>query len=341
MLELDATNVVDYLRERGLIASDRIASARALGWGVSNVVLRVDTPAVSMVVKQSRQQLRTREPWFSRLDRSYREADALRVIGTMLPPGTVPNLLFEDRPNYAFGMSAIAADHTVWKQELLAGAADAGIARRAGALLGQLHADSAGRSEFAAPFTNREVFVELRLEPFYWRLKSRYPDHAVDIDRIVAEMFDTAVCLTHADFSPKNLLIDRGELVLVDYETVHWGDPAFDIGFFLSHLFLKALYHAPRHARYFDLIRAFWDRYTAGVRGIGTRLPALGLGELTRRAVGHFALCVLARIDGTSPVDYLTNDAKRCRARSVARRAITEGTACWETILSISEADTL
>jgi hypothetical protein len=46
-----------------------------LEWGVSNVVLRVtpDTGA-DFIVKQSRPQLRTPIPWFSRIDRIYREA---------------------------------------------------------------------------------------------------------------------------------------------------------------------------------------------------------------------------------------------------------------------------
>ena len=45
----------------------------------------------------------------------------------------------------------------------------------------------------------------------------------------------------HADFSPKNVLITDERIVLVDFETGHLGDPAFDLGFFLSHLLLKTV----------------------------------------------------------------------------------------------------
>src|SRR5262245_23715345 len=75
VLELNANNVIDYLRQVRVLSGNEITSARALGWGVSNVVLRVDAPGRSLVVKQSRAQLRTREEWFSNLDRVFREME--------------------------------------------------------------------------------------------------------------------------------------------------------------------------------------------------------------------------------------------------------------------------
>ena len=44
------------------------------------------------------------------------------------------------------------------------------------------------------------------------------------------------------DFSPKNILVHAGGLILLDFECAHAGDPAFDLGFFLSHLVLKAIH---------------------------------------------------------------------------------------------------
>ena len=44
---------------------------------------------------------------------------------------------------------------------------------------------------------------------------------------------------------------------LVDYETAHMGDPAFDLGFFLSHLFLKALVHPERWHEFRDCSKSF------------------------------------------------------------------------------------
>jgi len=55
-----ADNTLDYLRQRGWVGPGP-ARVELLGWGVSNAVLRVETPEQVFVLKQSRPQLRTRD----------------------------------------------------------------------------------------------------------------------------------------------------------------------------------------------------------------------------------------------------------------------------------------
>jgi 5-methylthioribose kinase len=335
MIELDANNVLDYLRQVGVLGRDEPATATALGWGVSNVVLRVDSARRSLVLKQSRAQLRTREEWFSNLDRIFREAEVMRTLHDLLSAGVVPDVIFEDRDNFAFAMSAAPADHVVWKQSLLDGHVNLEIGRRAGDILGAIHAATAGDPDLAQRLDDHEVFIQLRVEPFYWRMKPRHPELAKHIDAIVAEMFRTRVALTHADFSPKNLLVHARGVTLVDYETGHWGDPAFDLGFFLSHLILKAIKNGSLRDRFLELTRVFWDRYRERLRPVVIHIPALSLDELTRRAIGHFALCALARVDGTSPVDYLPEEGKRESVRRLSREVLDNQPSCWEHVLDM------
>ncbi|HZY86727.1 MAG TPA: hypothetical protein VFE78_17975, partial [Gemmataceae bacterium] len=66
MLELSADNAADYLRRKGWVGAGPVR-VEALGGGVSNAVLRVETPGRLFVLKQSRPQLRTRDAWFSDL----------------------------------------------------------------------------------------------------------------------------------------------------------------------------------------------------------------------------------------------------------------------------------
>jgi hypothetical protein len=42
MLEIHPENAADYLRQTGRVPAGRAIDVRALGWGVSNVVLRVE-----------------------------------------------------------------------------------------------------------------------------------------------------------------------------------------------------------------------------------------------------------------------------------------------------------
>ena len=112
MLELTAANAADYLRRKGWIRPGPV-EVEPLGGGVSNAVLRVRTPDHVFVLKQSRPQLRTRDAWFSDLDRVYREQEVMRVLHPLLPPLTVPEVLYSDRDDYVFAMSSarMAPDH--------------------------------------------------------------------------------------------------------------------------------------------------------------------------------------------------------------------------------------
>jgi hypothetical protein len=46
---------------------------------------------------------------------------------------------------------------------------------------------------------------------------------------------------------------------------------------------------------------------------------------------------VLARVDGTSPVDYLTDEPRRQAARALGRRALLERPATWDDVLTLAE----
>lgn len=318
MLELTAENVLGYLRATGRLDESTPATVVPLAWGVSNLVLRIE-PAGGrhFVLKQSRRQLQTQAAWYSRLDRICREMDVMRALATLLPTGAVPHILFEDRENYLFGMQAVPADHVVWKAELLSGRADRQIALQAADYLAVIHRQSFDDEALRDQFRDRTVFDELRIDPFYRRIADVHPQIAPAISRLIDEMLATTICLVHADFSPKNVLIVRdvrdssaaaGRLTLVDFETAHFGDPAFDLGFFFSHLLLKTVLHADRAAEFLDLARRFRARYfqTAGDPSNGGAMSRM---ELERRTVLHLAACMLARIDGKSTIDYLNDPA--------------------------------
>lgn len=312
MLELGPDNLIDFLCRTGrLSAADAgKSSAEVLSGGVSNVVMRVCVPSgQDFVVKQSRAQLRTQADWFSQPERIWRERDVLDVLSRVTPPGVVPQRLFEDRDNFLFAMEAIPREHVVWKTSLLNGEADSAIARRLGEVLAAIHARTTNDDKLREKLGDRTVFDELRLDPFYRFVARRQAQLRPALEQLIDETLATATCLVLGDFSPKNILLvptesgsdgQRPRLVLVDFETGHFGDPAFDLGFFLSHLLLKTIKHAVRADDFLDMIRAFWTAY----RGAGFQ----PFNE--RRTVTHLAACLRARVDGKSTVDYLTSEAQ-------------------------------
>jgi 5-methylthioribose kinase len=316
MRELSADNVVTYLFDCGHLDPAVAADAQWLEWGVSNVVLRVHPKCgPDLVVKQSRQQLRTQSDWFCRLDRIWREVDVMNVLADLLPDGVVPRVLFEDRDNFVFGMEAVDSDHTVWKAKLLEGHADSTIAARLGDVLATIHRQSWNNHELRELFSDREVFRQLRVDPFYRTIAEVHPQIGPHVHRMIAETEQLASCLVLGDFSPKNVLLWNGQLTLVDFETGHFGDPAFDTGFFLSHLLLKTALHAQHRSEFLLLAKTFWTHYVDGLRcpELAATCP---IDEIECRTIGHLAGCMLARIDGTSPIDYLPNAREQDLVRS-------------------------
>src|SRR5260370_29747091 len=225
MLELTSENAPEYLRRKGWIGTGP-AHVEALGWGVSNVVMRVVTAERIFVLKQSRPQLRTRDPWFSDLERIYREQEVMQVLRPLLPDLTVPEVLFTDRDNYVFAMSHAPAGSRVWKETLLSGMVDQAVAERVGFVLGLMHEITGRNHHLIEPFRDHTVFVQLRVDPFYRRIQERRPEVAAEVGPISDRMRETQEALCRGDYSPKNILTHDPGLTLGDYGAAHFGPPA-------------------------------------------------------------------------------------------------------------------
>lgn len=330
MFELTTENTTGWLHRHGHVSAGEAVQVRELADGVSGVVLRVETPKRRFVIKQSRPQLRTQAPWFSDLGRIWRERDVMQLLRLMLPAGAVPAVLFSVDEDFAFAMSHAPEPFRNWRSMLLGGDVDPALGEQAGRLLGAIHEATARPPSAMSAFADRTVFEQLRVEPFYLKIQQRHPDLADAVQPLIERMRTLRLGLCHGDFSPKNLLVHAGNFTLVDYETGHWGDTAMDLGFFLSHLLLKAVHRPQQREEYFELTRRFWLGYET------SRLePAAQARELQSAALSHMAVCLLARVDGTSPAPYLTDDAKRESVRRIARTLLAQSPADWKAVLRI------
>ena len=329
MREIDADSTADYLREMGPVPEGSEVRVRELSGGVSNIVLRVDVAGrPPFVIKQCRERLRVAMEWLAPLDRIWTESATLGVLRDILPEGTVPRVLFEDRPNYLFAMTCAPDDSVTWKSLLMEGRVDPEIAGRLGTILGTIHADGRSHPALRGTLADTSLFEKLRVDPYYRTVARRHPDLAPRIEALIAAMDrpEEERTLVLGDFSPKNILVHPGGLILLDFECAHAGDPAFDLGFFLTHLMLKevrVIAAGDDGPRYLGLTRDFWDAYL-GRRALGPEATA----DLIGRTVRHTAACCLARVDGKSPVEYL-DDRGRALARSFARRALEAEPSTW------------
>lgn len=262
--------------------------------GVASDVRIVHGADGPVVVKQALGKLKVAADWRSNPARSAVEVAALEVAAELIGPASVPRVLAVDEEANSFTMSLIEPRLRNWKAELLAGRLDVRTAARAGEMLAKWHARSAGRKDLATRFADLTYFEELRLEPFFRQVARRWENLAAPIAKLMTSMTARHSALVHGDFSPKNMLVDGEEVVLLDFEVTHWGDPRFDVGFLLAHLLLKRMRRGADRAGFNTLASAFLETYRKH-----------GLSILDAALVQIVGCLILARIDGDSPVDYL------------------------------------
>jgi len=305
----DAPALLAYLRQTGRIAPGEQPRIAILQGGVSNRTVWVERESgEAWVVKQALAKLRVPVDWFSSPERIHREARGLEWLARLAPAGSITPLLFEDGEWHLLAMQAVAQPHENWKTVLLAGKICPDHFRQFATLLATIHRNAFGRADLAEEFGDRSYIESLRLEPYYGYSAERAPAAAGFLEALIRDTLACHVTLVHGDYSPKNVLIHQGRLVLLDHEVIHYGDPAFDLGFSLTH-FLSKAHHLPALGREFTAAaREYWRVY-----GEELGAPAWA-ADLEARAVRHTLACMLARAAGRSPLEYL-DSAERTRQR--------------------------
>jgi aminoglycoside phosphotransferase (APT) family kinase protein len=319
MLDIEQpAQLIAYLRTHGRIAPDEQPAIRILTGGVSNRTVWLERPnGEAWVLKQALAKLRVAVDWFSSPERIHREALGLTWLAQLAPPGAITPLIFEDHTHHLLVMQAVPQPHDNWKTLLLAGHLEEDHVRQFGQLLGIIHRQAFERREEVAPvFADRSFFESLRLEPYYNYTASQVPAAAEFLQRLMAETRACRLTLVHGDYSPKNVLVYKGQLILLDHEVIHWGDPAFDLGFSLTHLLSKAHHLPQQQATFAEAAIAYWQVYTETLGD--SRSPVSGLrSSLEARAVRHTLACLLARVAGRSPLEYLDQAARHHQREAV------------------------
>jgi aminoglycoside phosphotransferase (APT) family kinase protein len=296
----------------GLIAPSDQVQLKPLAGGVSSdIVLVAPEGARPFCVKRALARLKVAAEWTAPVERNHAEAEWLRAIAA-IAPGTAPAVLGEDRALGLFAMDYLPPERfPVWKDQLRDGAAKHEFAERVGAALARIHAATADSADFAARFANDDTFNAIRLEPYLVATGRAHPTLAAPLEALVRRTAGTKRALVHGDVSPKNILAGPEGPVFIDAECAWYGDPAFDAAFCLNHLLLKGLWRPHWAARYLDMFDRFVAAYLAGAKwepraAIEGRIASLLPGLM------------LARIDGKSPVEYLTDAAPKDVARRFA-----------------------
>ena len=304
--------IIEALRNAGLIDSDQEASLVPLTGGVSSDIWKVETSERIFCVKRALPKLRVEADWYAPVERNRFEA-AWHTIANSIIPGSAPYVLFHDEETMLCAMDFLEpANHDLWKDKLRAGRADPMQAAEVGRRLTCIHSGTAGVSSVAEQFPRTDIFQAIRLEPYLEATAIRHQDLSAELFELSRRTAATRLVMIHGDVSPKNILIGPDGPVFLDAECACIGDPAFDLAFCLKHFLLKCLWTPNATDAFLDCFEAMTSAYLAGIDWEEA-------AALEARAASLLPGLLLARVDGKSPVEYVTDETDKDRVRHSAR----------------------
>jgi len=309
-----------------LVSANQQIRLTPLAGGVSSDIYRAELPSGVVCVKRALPQLKVAADWRVPVERNRWEVEWMRTAAGIVPDA-VPAILGEDRAGGAFAMAWLPPErYPVWKTLLADGRGTRAMAEQVGATLGRIHGATADRPDVAARFPTDALFHAIRLDPYLVTTAHAHPDLGARLQALVDTTARTRRVLVHGDFSPKNILIGATGPVILDAECAWYGDPAFDVAFVLNHLLLKGAWRPQWRAEFAAMFRALVAAYRVHVAwepwpALDARTAALVPGLL------------LARVDGKSPVEYVTDDVTRDAIRRFARAFVAQPPATLEQLV--------
>ena len=265
-------------------------------------------------IKRALAKLTVKEDWYAPVDRSNFEAIYFKYCKKMAP-NNFPKVLGHDSTNFILAMEWYNPNKfQVWKKKLLNGKIDAKDAKNVSDLLLKKHKNFFNKKIYKKKFSNDQTFHSIRIEPYILFTSKKYPQFKTQFNKVAKSLLENKITLIHGDFSPKNILINANNPVILDAETACWGDPIFDLAFCNNHLLLKSLLQNGLGKKFLKFSFDFISNYIKKITWEEKKNFTTRLLEIT-------PLLLLARVDGKSPVEYF-NLKQKNNARALAKEII-------------------
>jgi aminoglycoside phosphotransferase (APT) family kinase protein len=310
-LKMETEPYLAALVRMGLADAAERPPVTPLTGGVSSDIVRVDLARGPVCIKRALPRLKVQADWRAPIERSRYEFEWMKTAATIVPEA-VPQVLGEDAQAGMFAMEFLApARYPIWKTQLSEGVIKPSTATEVGRRIAAIHASTAGRLEIARIFSTDHIFLPIRLEPYLAATAARHPACAERLLSLVRVSLATKRALVHGDVSPKNILVGPKGPVFLDAECAWYGDPAFDLAFCLNHLLLKCVWRPQWSEQYLDCFESLSGTYLENAAWE----PSI---DIEARAAHLLPGLLLGRVDGKSPVEYITDERDRNRVRRVA-----------------------
>lgn len=311
---VDRDSVLRSLSGAGLVSKS--AQITSLSGGVSSSVWLIEDGQSRLVAKTPLAKLHTPADWFSDTSRGRVEYLTLQLLST-LTPRHVPRVMYFDDSLPLVTMSAAPAEWIDWRAALLSEEEATNwlrsteVAQSIGSTLGQMlttwHSNSTDRELLPHEVVTGDRLRQLRTDPFHRATSVQMSklELASKLLELANELESVQVCLAYGDYSPKNVLVGKDGLWVIDAETAHFGHPVIDTAFLSAHLLLKSIHRPELSAAMF----AAWQAFTAAYENHSTSEDVLryALAELS----SHTGAILASRVLGVSQAKYLSESSRR------------------------------
>lgn len=306
-------NLLKILIQNNIISENEEISFQENKDGISSIIFLIDRKHERIVLKQSLKKFRSDKKINISIKRNLHEQNFINLANTFLEPGIIPKIIMSDKKNCFFIMTSASKNSVPWKELLLKGEINLKIAEKVGSTLAKIHNNTANMKELQKRFRDNSVFIMGRIVPGYLEVARQFLLVKDIILEIAERCLNTKKALVTADITPKNILVDDDNILMIDHEGAHYGDPSFDLGIFIAHIFLKSVHNIKIKNNYYKLIKTFWQAYLK-------EITVWDSSQIEKNVIENALAMISARLFGKLPVEYLTGQEKEVLKRNIIDR---------------------
>jgi tRNA A-37 threonylcarbamoyl transferase component Bud32 len=271
----------------------------AMSGGISSELRRVSFNNQDYCIKRSLKQLRVTAISEVPVERNLNEFNYLNYLKNYMP-NNLPQPIAYSTKHQMFIMQYFKEPKFLnWKLQLKNGILNEAIPRKLGNIVGKIHQFTYhNKAALSQRFASENIFFHIRLKPYFLSLMAKHPHLTGYIASVIHLMFSHKFVLVHGDISPKNILVSKKAIILLDPECAWYGDPAFELAFLLNHILLKCLLLPLQTKNLLHFFAIIFEQYTPYIIWEDKN-------NFNYRLARILPILILARIDGDYPVEYI------------------------------------
>ncbi len=315
---LTKNDVLDIFSKSKLSIKDEdIISIKGLDGGTYNFVYKIKTSKGNFILKKASKELKSDIFKAMNLDPYKRleiEFKVCKEFEKILGSEIVPHIYYYDQKECVILMNSFDKAR-ILKESLLNGDFMSWAFDKVSLLIGEAHSKTFNKFMDDTSLVN-EATRDAELKTHYFDMAKFVGGSMSDniIDLANRHKKDRAILL-HGDLTPRNVLVSKKGIHLIDFELAHLGSPAYDLAHFLGDYFLFMWYKPELAPLVLDGVTRFVDNYFR-------KFKSYNIEKLEGDILKHSAVITLFRTYGMARTEFVKDDKSRQEILLITKKII-------------------